>query len=304
MKKMITVLGFATVISLFASANAQESKQADRAKLSPEQQAIQKNAGTFVEAFNKADAKAVAALYTTNCQMSVDGETIAEGRTGVEKAYADFFKENPDTTISVTIDSIKVVGPSLVIEKGTSQLTSSDEPVLDAYTMVHVKQDGKWLTATADVRQQVVVPEFDWKQELGFLAGKWIAEEEDWSVETSFEWVAGGNFLKRSFEVSNGDKVESSGVQVIGWDPLEQAVTSWIFGSDGGHGRGWWTLDGEHWVIQSEGTTASGEILQATNVMTLLGKDEFRWQSTNRSLNGVALENTPSVRVHRVKAEN
>jgi uncharacterized protein (TIGR02246 family) len=302
MRHAFTVFGLVALLA--GLVHAQEDKKAETTKLSPSQQAIRKNAEAFVEAFNKADAKAVAALYTENAQMSVDGETIAEGRAAVEKAYAEYFKENPGTTISVTIDSIKVMGPNIVIEKGASQLTSSDEPVLDAYTMVHVKQDGKWLTATADVAQRAAPPEFDWKQELGFLAGKWIAEEKDWSVETSFEWVAGGNFLKRSFEVTNGEQVESSGVQVIGWDPLEGAVTSWIFGSDGGHGRGWWLRDGEHWVIQSEGTTASGEILRATNVMTLLGKDEFRWQSTNRSLNGVALENTPSVRVRRVKAEN
>lgn len=292
------------LLALTLVVDAQETKQTKPTKRSPEQQAIQKNAEAFVEAFNKADAKAVAALYTANGQMSVDGETIAEGRAAVEKAYADFFKDNPKTTISVTIDSIKVMGPNLVIEKGFSQLTSSDEPVLDAYTLVHVKQDGTWLTATADVRQRPAAPADDWKHELGFLSGKWIAEEKDWRVQTSFEWVAGGNFLKRTFEVTNGDKVESSGVQVIGWGPMEGAVTSWIFGSDGGHGRGWWTRDGEQWVIQSEGTTAGGEILRATNVMTLLGNNEFRWQSTKRSLNDVALDDTQSIRVRRVKAEN
>jgi uncharacterized protein (TIGR02246 family) len=302
MRYAFGVVGLVALLGM--PADAQEKKKDRPEKPSPEQLSIQKNAEAFVEAFNKADPKAVAALYTANGQMSVDGETIAEGRAAVEKAYADFFEGNPKTTISVTIDSIKVMGPNLVIEKGTSQLTSNDEPVVDAYTLVHVKQDGKWLTATADVRQRLAAPEFDWKQELGFLAGKWIAEEKDWSVETSFEWVAGGNFLKRSFEVTNGDKVESSGVQVIGWDPIEGAVTSWVFGSDGGHGRGWWTRDGDHWVIQSEGTTAGGEILQATNVMTLLGDDEFRWQSTDRSLNGVTLEDTQSVRVRRVKAKN
>ena len=301
MRTLIIGFGCAAVLWLSALANAQENKKAEPQKPSPEQQAIQKNAEAFVEAFNKADAKGIAALFTANGQMSVDGETMAEGRVAIEKAYVDFFKENPQTTISVTIDSIKVLGPNLAIEKGTSQLTSSDEPVLDSYTLVHTQQDGKWLTATADVRQQTVVPEFDWKKELGFLVGKWIAEEKDWQVETSFEWVAGGNFLKRSFQVTNAGQVESTGVQVIGWDPLEGSVTSWVFGSDGGHGRGWWTRDDDHWVIDLQSTTASGEILQATNVMTLLGEDQFRWQSTNRSLNGAPLEDTPSVRVRRLK---
>ena len=295
---------FSLLTLIAAVVNAQESKQPTSTKVSREQLAIRQNAEAFVIAFNKADPKAVAALYTANGQMSIDGETVAEGRVAIEKSYADFFQENPGTTISVTIDSIKVVGPNLIIEKGTSQLTSSDSPVVDAYTLVHTKEAGKWLTVTADVRQRPSRPEYDWKQELGFLVGTWIAEEEEWQVQVSFEWVAGGNFLKRTFAVTNGKSTEVSGVQVIGWDPLESAITSWIFGSDGGHGRGRWTRDGNHWVVQSEATTAGGEILRATNVLTLLGKDEFRWQSIDRSLNEIALDDTRSIRVRRIKAEN
>lgn len=287
-------------ISMFLAVSARgQNSMAAQPKLSVEEQAIHTNAKAFVEAFNKADAKAVAALFADNGQMSVDGVAIAEGRTDVEKAYASFFGENPETTISVTIDSIKLLGPNLAIEKGTSEITSSKLPVVDAYTLVHVRQNGKWLIVTANIIQRSITPQFDWKEELGFLVGQWIAEKEDWQVKTSIVWVANGNFLKRSFEVTSGGKVESSGIQVIGWDPIERSVTSWNFGSEGGHGRGWWSRDGDNWVINSEGTTLGGEIIRATNVFTILGEDVFRWQSTGRSIDGVALEDTESIRVRR-----
>ena len=200
----------------------------------------------------------------------------------------------------MTIDSIQELGPNLLIEKGASQITTSDEPVVDAYTMIHVRQDGNWLTSSAAVLQQPALPEFDWKSELSFFEGEWRTQADDWSVETTIEWVAGGNFLKRSFSVKNGDIIESTGVQIIGWDPLEGAVTSWVFGSNGGHGRGWWHREEDNWVIRSEGTTASGELIQATNIITLLGENEFRWQSTSRSISGAELEDTQSILVRRV----
>jgi uncharacterized protein (TIGR02246 family) len=290
---LIANLGLAT-----HSAFPQESESA-QPQLSAEQQAIHANAKAFVAGFNKADAKAIAALFAENGQMSVDGESVAEGREAIEKAYANFFAENPEATISVTIDSIKQMGPNLAIEKGSSSITSAELPVDDAYTLVHTRQNQQWLIVTADVIQRPVLPEFDWKQELSMLVGSWVAEKEDWQLKTTFEWVAGGNFLKRSFELTRGDQQQSTGIQVIGWDPLEGSITSWIFGSDGGHGRGWWRRDEDLWVIDTEGTTADGEIIRATNIFTMLGENELRWQSTHRSIDDVLLEDTDSVRVRR-----
>lgn len=272
-------------------------------ELAPWAKEVKAHAERFVEAFNKGDAKAVAAGYAQGAVVSLNGEKIAEGREEIEKAYADLFKDNPGAKIVVNINRMRIAGAGVAIETGTSQMLGKDgdSPVLDAYTAVHSKVDGRWQTITVDIDQEPAEPGIDWKKELGFLIGDWAAEGKGWKITSKIEWVAGGNFLKRSFEVSADGKVESSGVQVIGWDPLSGSVTSWEFGADGGHGRGWWAKDESNWVIQSESVTAAGEIMQATNMLTLLGEDEFRWQSTNRSVQGVALENTDSIRVRRVK---
>lgn len=273
------------------------------AALSADEQAIVKTAEAFVEAFNQADAKAVAALWTEDGEMSVDRENIATGRSEVESSYADFFVENPGVQISLHIESVRRLGRNMIVEKGVSEIINDEsDDVVDSYTLVHVKQGEQWLIATADV-QHTEVDNFDWKAALGFLEGKWKAEEDDWRVETEFEWVSGGNFLKRTFAVYAGDEQQSSGVQVIGWDPLEQSVTSWTFGADGGNGRGWWVLDGDQWEITAEGVTAGGEVVTATNVVTIVDDDTFRWQSTDRSISGYALEPTDSVRVSRVKLD-
>lgn len=262
-------------------------------------QAVRRHAEGFVEAFNRADAKAVAALWAEDGEMSVDGQSHAKGRTEIEQAYADFFTDNPGVEISVHVDSIRRLGPKTIIEKGVSEIMNDDaDDLVDTYTIVHVLQDEQWRIVSADVRQEVV-DAVDWKMQLATLEGKWTASEGDWRVETEYEWVAGGNYLKRTFQVLVENKIERSGVEVIGWDPLERRVTSWLFGSTGGHGRGWWELDGNQWEIASEGVTAEGEVVAATNVITIVNDDLFRWQSTDRSISGYALDDTFPLRVTR-----
>lgn len=275
------------------------------AKLSPDQQAIRANAEAFVAAFNKGDAKGVASLWTLQGEMSVDGEAVGVGRDDIAAKYAEHFAANAGATIQVEIDSIRLLGPNMAVERGRSEvIDDGDDFVVDAYRLVHVKQDGKWLIATADVQQEIVEPPFDWKAELGFLVGKWKAKEGDWSVETDIEWVAGGNFLKRTFTIGDGDQEERTGTQVIGWDAREQAIRSWTFGADGGHGRGWWSRHDDHqWFVETEGVSAEGEIVTATNIITILNDDSFRWQSTGRSVEGAPLPDTDSVRVTRVPVD-
>lgn len=290
-------------LALKSSADEQktESKPA-KSEFSPDQQAIRKTAEDFVAAFNKGDAKAVATLWAEDGEMSVDGQNTIAGRAAIERTYAEFFQGQQGVRISVHIDSMRQAGPNMIIEKGVSEIMNDGtDNVVDTYTLVHVKRDDKWLIATANV-QQATVDHFDWKSAVGYLEGKWKAGDGHWRVESEAEWVSDGNFLKRTFSVFEGEEKQSSGIQIIGWDPAQESVTSWTFGSDGGHGRGRWVLDGKQWEIKAEGVTAGGEVLTATHIMTYVDEHTFRWQSTNRSIGGYDLEPTDSVRISRIKS--
>ena len=274
--------------------------QGQTESMSPDQQAIMKNAEAFVDAFDKGDAKSVAALWTAKGEMSLDGEDVAAGREEIAAEYAEYFQQNPGAKIEVRIDSIRMLGPNLAVERGQSEVINDDsESVVDSYRLVHSKQDGKWLIVSADVQQEEIERPYDWKAELGFLVGKWAAKEGEWSVATDFEWVPGGNFLKRTFSTNSGDQEQRTGVQLIGWDPLQQSITSWTFGTDGGHGRGNWTRDDNQWLVEIEGVSPTGDIIRAKNIITILGNDSFRWQSVDRSVAGVELEDTEPIRVKR-----
>src|SRR5262245_11728789 len=65
-----------------------KARAADRA-------AIQAASREFAAAFNKGDAKAVAALWTEQGECyDAAGEPIL-GRAAIEQAFAEFFKDNP-----------------------------------------------------------------------------------------------------------------------------------------------------------------------------------------------------------------
>ena len=294
-----------SILCVFAAVgcvHAQENPAAEQ--LSPDQLAIRSNAEAFVAAFNKGDAEGVASLWADNGEMSLDGEAVAVGREAVAAKYAEYFELNSGAEIQVNIDSIRVLGPTLAVERGRSEVINDDnESVVDAYRLVYTRRDDKWLIATADVQQEVIELPYDWKAELGFLVGTWFAKEGDWQVQTEFEWVPGGNFLKRTFSIKDGESEQRTGVQLIGWDPLEQTITSWTFGTDGGHGRAWWSRDGGQWLVETEGVSPQGEIVGTTNVITVLDDNTFRWQSTKRHVEGVQLEDTEPVRVLRVVSE-
>ena len=86
-----------------------------------------------------------------------DGEIVSEegqstqGREGIEQVFAEIFKEHPKTQMEMTVQSIRFIGAGVAIEDGTTIVTDApDEPAQRSpYTVVHARQDGKWLMASA-----------------------------------------------------------------------------------------------------------------------------------------------------------
>ena len=80
-----------------------------------------------------------------------------------------------------------------------------------------------------------------------------------------------------------------SGTQRIGWDPLKRQFKTWIFDSEGGHGEGFYTRNGDQWVVKAEGVRPDGQHASATNIITRLGKDRMSWQSTENTVGDSAV---------------
>lgn len=86
-----------------------------------------------------------------------------EGREQVAAKYTEYFQQNHSAEIEVQIDSIRVLGPTLAVERGHSEvINDDDDSVVDAYRLVYTKQNDIWLIVSADVhvyQERVSSPE-------------------------------------------------------------------------------------------------------------------------------------------------
>ena len=262
---------------------------------------IRAGSEAFVAAFNKHDAKAVAALWTEQGEYIDDtGRTIA-GRDAIEKDYAAFFAENPDVQIQIVIDSLRVLSDAVAIEDGRAVVDPAPPgaPGVSKYTAVHAKVDGKWLMASvrdtwieAQVSRQSVA-------DLAWLIGTWVAEEHGVKNESVCRWVANEHFVQRAYTTTSFDGTKTSGVQLIGWNPLDGRVQSWSFSPDGGHDFGAWLPMHDGWMAEMRGTTGGGVPTSSVNLLRRLDDNAYIWQSVERLVGGTPLPDTNEVVIKR-----
>jgi hypothetical protein len=90
-----------------------------------------------------------------------------------------------------------------------------------------------------------------------------------------------------------------SGSQRIGWDPRLKQVRSWVFDSDGGFSEGFWSRDGERWVIKTTGVLKDGRAASATNILTRVNKDTIKWTSVDRTFGADVLPDGEEINLVR-----
>ncbi len=184
-------------------------------------------------------------------------------------------------------NSLRFLGPDTALEEGRTTITpaeSGESPEITRFTVVYIKKNGQWLqSAVRDELAHDLSPH-DRLKELEWLVGEWINESQDAVVNTTCKWSDDGNFLIREFTMKTQGQPVLAGTQRIGWDAVKRQFKTWIFDSEGGFGEGYWTRDGDRWLIKAEGVRQDGKPASATNIITRLGKDRIGWQSVDRTL--------------------
>jgi len=274
------------------------------ALVKPAEAAIRATADAFVQAFDRGDAKAVAALWTTNGSVVDDRGQLFKGRKAIEDEYQAFFKAYPGAKMEVAIKSLDFPSPTTAVEDGTARVVvrGPSPPVASHYTVFHVQEGGKWLMAAV---RETAIPLFSSSgrlEELGWLIGSWKTKSEGATVNTSFRWVANKSFIQREYRVQQSGTATSSGTQIIGWDPQAERIRSWSFDSSGGHGTSLWSTVPEGWLIESTGTLADGTPTSSRELLIrVAGEDNvFGWRSFDRRAGRAALPDLREVVLDRV----
>jgi uncharacterized protein (TIGR02246 family) len=288
-KKVLTVL---VLTFLFGSSAAVRGDQPK------DEAAIRKSVESYAAAYNTQDAKLLAAHWLPDA-VYIDPDTGAEvvGSAAIEKHFATLFAKAKNVKLVVNVESIRFVSPHVAVEQGTASVLGPDKnPEKTSYKAIHVLRDGKWLLdRVSEQDEPVVLSNYEKLKELEWLVGNWVDDDDEANVETTCKWSKNQNFLIRTYSISVGDRIKDSGLQIIGWDPTTKRIRSWIFDSDGGFGEGVWSKKGKRWYVQANETLANGKKASSTDIITVINKDSFTWQATNRQADGVLLPNVHEV---------
>ncbi len=289
---------FCTASSLTFAAAGGESSQVETA--------IKNTIQSYVEAFNKGDAEAVAAHWKKDGDYITATGEVFTGQEQLKAAFKAFFKNNEGIKIEVTPLAIYVDGKDKAIEEGLATTTrSGEEPETTRYVTAYVKENGDWkISKVKEILPMGTAPNHEKLEPLEWMIGDWVDEDQGGRLETSCYWSADGNFIVRAFAVSVGGLTTFGGKQIIGWDPAANQIRSWVFDTNGGFGEGTWSKQGESWHVNSTLVLNTGEKASSINILTPIDKDSFTWQSTAREVGGVPLPQTPKVTVVRTPADS
>jgi uncharacterized protein (TIGR02246 family) len=270
-----------------------------------EEEALRRNAAAYAKAFGAGDAKALAAFWTADGDYVDTTGRLVRGRAAIEKDLAALFAESRGLTLVIAPESFRFLSPDVVIETGLARVTKAADGSATAcrYTVVHVKQEGRWLMSS--VRESPYEPptNYEYLKELEWLIGKWAAKGNNATLEQTCEWTCKKNFITRTYTVKAGDGLTHTGMQIIGWDPMARRLRSWTFDSDGSFGSEWWARDGNRWVVSATGVLRDGSQTQATHVLRRIDDDTFTWRSGQRGIAGVSVPDLGEVKISRVKAK-
>jgi uncharacterized protein (TIGR02246 family) len=255
--------------------------------------AIRALSAQFAAAFNRGDAKAIADQYGETARaIDDDGQSIV-GRDAIMARFAEGFRANPALRIAFEEDRLEFLSPTVAIEDGHGT-TNTNPPVISAYSVVYVKEEGRWRIAqTRDHASLPSDPPTDPRRarlaELEWMIGEWVDEADEATVHTTCAWDEEGPYLVRRFVVKVLGNPTTSGTQRIGWDPARGRLRSWVFDADGGFSEGLWSrVSDDEWAIDVRGTLPDGRSVTAVNRIMRLDAHRMLWKSMNQTIDGMA----------------
>lgn len=255
---------------------------------------------SYVVAFNQRDADGLAAHWSP--EGVYISRTTGEQVVGREAMVAEFkamFSESDVPTLAVTTESIEFISPNVALERGVSAVTMAEDEVSESrYSVVYVRRDGSWLIdRVTEDETPVETSHYEHLQALEPLIGEWTYEGDEVTVEVACNWTKNRNYISRTYKIVNREQegIESSGLQIIGWDASVKSIRSWLFDSDGGLVRGTWTERDGKWVVSSVATLADGSTGSFSTLLRPLDDGNLAWQKINQVVDGELLPNIDEI---------
>ena len=296
---MKRVLLFLLVV---AGARANWSFAQQPGESSADQAAIRKADDAYVKAYNRHDAKALADAWSPDAvYLNRNTGDEVTGRAAIAEQFTEHFKDQPEVKLELNVESIRFVSPNVAVEQGIAKTLAPNAAAEEiGYSAVFVRRDGQWLLDRVTEKAKEAAPtSYEQLKPLEWMIGHWVDKDEKVDVETDCKWTKNRSYMARSFTVAVEGDINTSGMQIIGWDPAAKTIRSWTFDSDGGFTEGTWTFQKGRWFIRNKGVLADGRKASMVNVIKPVDQNSYTWQTVERTVGSELLPNIDEVLIVR-----
>ena len=287
-----------------SSATVTPAGTSGSAAYSDDERTIRDQAADYAKIYAARDAHALATMWTSDGTFTDSRGSEHIGRSAIEDYFREGFTGGNSQTLDVTVESVKFPAPAVAIEEGTTRISSG--PGLGSmgrYLVVHTKADGKWLMQTVTETDCSAKSSAEYLKDLGWLVGSWSMKDQPHTAHLKVNWSRNKTFIVCRYVKGDEKDAPVDELQIIGWDPQSAQIIAWHFGAKGGFGCGSFTCDGKSWTERASATEPDGKTGKAHYKLTRLDDDSFTWQSSKRSLSGLALPDSKELTITRDKLQ-
>ena len=221
---MIRTIAVIAVLMNFSHVGLAQSDNPRASTVPGGHKAIHQRLESYVAAFNKQDAVAVAAFWSPDCVSTAENSASgSKDGEALQQHFAAFFgKGSGRDRLAGQITAIQMVRPDRGRDRGSDDAGRRRREVVSVFAATLVKDGKEWLISNSrerDVRPPTSPHEA--LQELEWLIGTWQDQSEDARVVTTVRWSPNRAFLIRSFTAQFPDE-ERQGTQIITSGSVEQ----------------------------------------------------------------------------------
>ena len=274
------------VVVLAADAMQLAIAQRPSARNPRDEAAVARASKDYLAALDRGDAAAIAEFWTPDGTYTDETGQVFKARDLVAKVVAAKSVARPSASLNNI--TLRFVTPDVVMEEGVCEMpsTAGAKALHGRFSATWVRQNDRWrLDSLREWRTSSnsggkhLVP-------LQPFLGEWLGQTGNRSIRVSVKWNLGKTFLNREFSVLTDGQESFHGTQQIGWDPLTEQIRSWTFNSDGSRTEGIWSLEGNVWMVASQGAMPDGELSTATHVFKFQDKNTMVFKSISGEIGG------------------
>lgn len=256
----------------------------------------------FGEALNQGNVDVLSSYWTEDAEFThpVSGEVL-KGKNEINQFLQKSARELNERHLLFTFKpaEVEMIDNDHATVQGAVEISDQGSLVRrNARKIGLLKQNGVWyINSVSEIEVAPAPPIYEHLKELEWFIGNWKDKDEDVTITFNTKWDQFKNFIFQHFKMEVYGLEAIEGLQIIGWDPIENKIHSWVFDSDGGVGSGSWTKEGNRWLARLHFVLSDGSKGSVLNIYTKKDPQSYTFASMERKLNDKTLPDIEPVTV-------